>query len=80
MGDVDQERLELASPPRVAADRQRAERAAVIVLPPRDETPPLRLADLDEVLARHLQRRFDRLGAAGRIEYPIDARRARSIR
>jgi hypothetical protein len=80
VGDVDQERLELAAPRGVAADGQRAERVAVIALPPGDEAPPLRLADLDEVLARYLERRLDRLGAAGCVVYPIDSSGARSIR
>ncbi len=71
---VDQERRELSPPPLVPADRERAERIAVITLPPRDEVPPLRLADLDEVLPRELERRLDRLRAAGD---EIDVRHAR---
>ncbi len=61
---VDQERRELSPPPRVAADRERAERVAVIALPPRDEDAALRLADLDEILPRHLERGLDRFRAA----------------
>ena len=45
-------------------DRKRAERIAVIALAPRDDMAALGLADLDEILARHLERRLDRLGAA----------------
>jgi len=62
---VDQQRRELAAAPLVAADRERAQRVAVVALAPRDEVGALLLADLDEVLARELQRRFDRLGTAG---------------
>ena len=36
----------------------------MVALPPRDERRALRLPDLDEVLARHLERRLDRFGAA----------------
>ena len=73
VGDLGQQRLELAAPPGVAADRERAQRVAVIALPPRDEPAALGLADLDEVLARHLERRLDRLGAAGDEVDPVDA-------
>ena len=61
---LDQQRLEGRAPPGVAAGRERAERVAVIALPPRDDVPALRLADLDEILPRHLERRLDRLRAA----------------
>ncbi len=61
---VDQQRRELPAPPFVAADREGAERVAVIALLAGDEEAPLRLADLDEILPRHLQRRFHRLRAA----------------
>ena len=61
---LDQEGLELRAPPGVAADRERAERIAVIALPPGDDMAALRLADLDEILARHLERRLDRLRTA----------------
>ena len=44
----DQQRLELGAPG-VAAGRERAERIAVVALPPRDDRTPLRLADLDEI-------------------------------
>ena len=47
-----------------AADRQRAQRDAVIALPARDELGALQLALLDEVVARHLQAGLDRLRAA----------------
>ena len=36
----------------------------MVALAPRDEVAPFRLADLDEVLARQLERGLDRLGAA----------------
>ena len=36
----------------------------MIALPTGDDVRPLRLADLDEILARHLESRLDRLGAA----------------
>ncbi len=61
--DVDKERSELAPARLIAADRERAQRVAVVALPPRDERRALRLPDLDEILARHLQRRLDRLRA-----------------
>ena len=61
---VDQQRRELLPSPGVAADRERAERVAVVALPPPDEDAALGLPDLDEILARHLERRLDRLGAA----------------
>ncbi len=64
MRHVDQQGLELAPPPFVAADRERTERVAVIALATRNEMRALRLADLDEVLARHLQRRLDRFRPA----------------
>jgi len=62
---VDQQRRIGGAPRAVAADGERAERVAVIALAARDDVAALRLADLDEILARHLQRRFDRLRAAG---------------
>ena len=71
----DQERLELRAAPRVAAGRQRAERVAVIALAARDDGAALRFAGLDEILARHLQRRLDRLGAAADEIDVIDAAR-----
>ena len=61
---LDQQGLELGAPPGVAADRQSAQRVAVIALAPRNDMAALRLADLDEILARHLERRLDRLRAA----------------
>ena len=61
---LDQKRLELRPAPGVAADGQGAERIAVIALPPGDDMTALRLADLDKILARHLERRLDRLRAA----------------
>ena len=64
MMSLDQQRLEGRAPPGVAADRQRAKGIAVIALAPRDDMGPLGLADLDKILARHLERRLDRLGTA----------------
>ncbi len=58
--DLDEQRRKLRAPPGIAPDRQRAQRIAVIALPPRDDVAALRLADFDEILARHLQRRFHR--------------------
>ena len=75
MGDIDQQRRELLAPPGVAADCQRTQRIAVVALPPGDEMPALRLAGLDEVLSRHLQRRLDRLGSARHEVGVADARR-----
>ena len=67
---LDQERLELRAPPRVSAGGEGAERIAVVALAPRDDMAALRLADLDEILARHLERRLDRLRTAA---HQIDA-------
>ena len=79
--DVDQQRREWRAPPRISADGERAERIAVVALPPRDEMPPLRLSDLDEVLPRELQRGLDRLGTAGNeIDVPDAGRRMRDER
>ena len=64
VGRRHQQRRERGAPPFVATDRERAQRVAVIALAPGDEMGAPRLPDLDEVLARHLQRRFDRLRAA----------------
>ena len=61
---VHQQRLELLAARDVAAGRKRTERVPVVALQARDHVPPLRLADLDEVLARELQRGFHRLRAA----------------
>jgi hypothetical protein len=54
----------LLASPRISADRERTERIAVIRLPSRDHVPALRLAFLDEILARELERGFDRLRAS----------------
>ena len=64
MGRADEQRRELLAPPEVAADGERAERIAVIRLPAADDLRALRLALLDEVLPRELERRFHRLGSA----------------
>src|SRR3546814_9288456 len=61
---LDQQRPELRAAPLVAAGSQRAQRVAVIALPARNDVAALRLALLDEVLPRHLQRRLDRLRTA----------------
>ncbi len=58
-----QRRIGFATPG-IAAGGQRAERVAVIALPPRDEVLALRLAGLEEILPRELDRGFDRLRAA----------------
>ena len=60
----DQQRREWLALPVAAADRERAERDAVIALAARDEMAPLRFAALDEILPRQLERGLDRLGAA----------------
>ena len=57
------------APPLVAADRQRAERIAVIALAAGDEMATLRLPDLDEILPRELERGLDRLRTA---RYQVD--------
>ena len=62
---LDQQRAELRAAPFVAAGRERAERVAVIALAAGDDVAPLRLARLDEILPRHLERRLDRFRAAG---------------
>ena len=50
----------------------------MIALPARDEMRALRLADLDEVLARHLERRLDRFRAAADEIRVADAGRRRA--
>ena len=67
---LDQERLELRAPPRISAGGEGAKRVAVVALATRDDMAALRLADLDKILARHLERRLDRLRAAA---HQIDA-------
>ena len=66
---IDEDRLELFAPPQIAANRQRAQRIAVVALQPRDEMTPLRLADFKKKLPRQLQGGLDRLGPSG---YEID--------
>ena len=61
VGGFRQKRRELGAPPRVAARRQRAQRVAVVALPPGDDPMPVGLADLKKILARKLQRRLYRL-------------------
>ena len=70
---LDQQRRECSALPFAAADRERAERDAVIALPARDEMSALRLAALDEILPRQLQRRLDRLRAAADKEDVAEA-------
>ena len=70
----DQKGLELRAPPGVAADSERAERIAVIALPSCDDVAALRLADLDEKLARHFERGLHRLRTAA---HQIDVAQAR---
>ena len=72
---LDQQRREIVALPLPAADRQRAQRDAVIALPPGDEVAALRLAALDEILARELERSLDRLRPAADVEHVTDARR-----
>ena len=62
-GGREQRRIGRAAPG-VAAGGERAERVAVIALPPRDEMLPLRLAALDEILPRELDAGLDRLRSA----------------
>ena len=67
-GDVtclDKDRIIDLPPPGVAAGRQRAKGVAVIALASGDDTAPVRLAGLDEILPCELQRRLDRLRSAG---------------
>src|ERR1700678_3007194 len=73
---LDQKRLELRPAPVVAADGQGSERIAMIALPPGDDMTALRLADLDKILARHLERRLDRLRAAADEIDTAQARRS----
>ena len=70
---LDQQRSELPALPVAAADRERAERDAVIALPARNDVSPLRLAALDEILARELERCLDRLRPAADEEGVTDA-------
>ena len=74
---LDQQRREWPALPFAAADRERAERDAVIALPPGDEMAALRLAALDEILPRELERRLDRFRAAADEEDVADALSAR---
>ena len=56
-----QQRLVDAPPGRMATDRERAERVAVIALTAGDEVDALRFPAFHEVLPRHLQAGFDGL-------------------
>ena len=75
MRDVDQQRRELLAAPGVAAGGQRAQGVAVIALAARDEMAALRLAALDTILARQLQRAFHRFRAARDKIHAVDAGR-----
>ena len=70
---LDQQRLELPALAVAAADRERAERDAVIALAARDDISPLRLAAFDEILPRELERSLDRLRPAADEENMPDA-------
>ena len=69
---LDQQRLEIGAAPAVAAGGQRAQRVAVEALAPGDEFAAPGLAALDEILACHLQSRFDGLGTAADEECPVE--------
>ena len=69
---LDQQRLELGAAPAVAAGRQGAEGVAVETLAPGDELAAPGVAALDEILARHLERRFDGLGTAADEKHPVE--------
>ena len=73
-----QQRLERLAPPAVTARGQGADGVAVIALPAADDVLALRLADLEEILARQLERRLDALGAAGVEIHALDAGRRTS--
>src|SRR5690606_320897 len=60
-----QQRRERLAPQDVAARGQRAQRVAVIALPPRDQMPPLRLADFQEILPCQLEAGLYRLRTPG---------------
>ncbi len=64
MVSLDEKRLELRAPPGISSGGERSQGVAVIALTPGDDATALRLADLDKILARHLERRFDRLRTA----------------
>ena len=70
-----QQRQEGLPAPCVAANRQRTERVAVIALATRDEELALRLADLDEVLAREFQCGLDGFRATGDEVHVIEIAR-----
>src|SRR5262245_11596583 len=72
---LDQQRTELLALPLPASGRKRAERDAVIALAPRDDVAPLRLTAFDEILARELERSFNRLRSAADEENATDALR-----
>ena len=81
VGDVDRRAAERLLEALHAGERQRAERDAVVGDVAGDRLGALRLADREEVLARELPRRLDRLRAAAGEEDAVhagrrDARRA----
>ena len=69
---LDQQRFELGAAPTVAAGGERAQRVAVEALAPGDELAAPGLATFDEILARHLQRRFDGLRTAADEKRPVE--------
>jgi L-alanine-DL-glutamate epimerase-like enolase superfamily enzyme len=70
---IHQQRLIGLAPPRIAARGQRAQRVAVIALATGNKDVPLGLADLQEILPRHLERGLRRLRATGDEVHTIDA-------
>src|SRR5262245_7911528 len=72
---LDQQRCELRTSPRVAADGQGSECVAVVALATGDEVSSLRLTLLDEVLPRHLEGSLDGLRAAADEIDVVDASR-----
>ncbi len=63
MAPLGEQRLIGRTPADIAADRHRTERAAVVALATRDNAEAFRIATLEPVLARELDRCFGRLGA-----------------
>src|SRR6185312_12608143 len=71
--DLHQQGIVWRTAPGVAADGERAQRVAMIALPAGDEAAALRLADLQEVLPRQLERGLDCLRAAADEIHSLDA-------
>src|SRR5262249_28937183 len=59
MMGLDEKRGKLSTAPFVSARRKRAQGVAMIALAPPDNMAPLGLANLDEILPRHLERGLD---------------------